>query len=104
MHYAERRVYGGFCYFQQREHRRAPPCPRGAGKDARYIDFHHGNGLQDIFYHRDDVLVVSLHGHPNYAYPYFASRALRRAAVTAASLGFNRNYPLLEGVGDAQYF
>ena len=34
-------------------------------------DFHHGNGTQDIFYERDDVLFVSLHGDPMDAFPHF---------------------------------
>jgi acetoin utilization deacetylase AcuC-like enzyme len=36
------------------------------------IDYHHGNGTQDIFYDRADVLTVSIHGHPRFAYPYFS--------------------------------
>ena len=35
------------------------------------IDFHHGNGTQSIFYDRDDVLFVSLHGDPKDAFPHF---------------------------------
>ena len=35
------------------------------------VDFHHGNGTQDIFYERNDVLFCSLHGEPETAYPYF---------------------------------
>jgi acetoin utilization deacetylase AcuC-like enzyme len=30
------------------------------------IDLHHGNGTQDIFYTRDDVLFISTHQHPLY--------------------------------------
>jgi acetoin utilization deacetylase AcuC-like enzyme len=36
------------------------------------IDYHHGNGQQNIFYDRSDVLTISIHGHPNFAYPYFS--------------------------------
>ena len=35
------------------------------------VDFHHGNGTQDIFYARDDVLFCSIHGHPDHHFPYF---------------------------------
>ena len=35
------------------------------------VDFHHGNGTQDIFYRRNDVLFCSLHGQPEDAFPYF---------------------------------
>ncbi len=99
-HHAERRLYGGFCYFNNAAiaaHRLA-----GRGRVALLdVDFHHGNGSQDVFYRRDDVLVVSLHGHPNYAYPYFSGFEDERGE--GPGLGLNRNYPLPEGVGDAQY-
>jgi acetoin utilization deacetylase AcuC-like enzyme len=99
-HHAERRVYGGFCYFNNAAiaaHRLAE-----RGRVALMdIDYHHGNGSQDIFYQRDDVFVVSLHGHPNHAYPYFSGFA--DECGHGAGLGFNRNYPLPEGLGDPQY-
>jgi acetoin utilization deacetylase AcuC-like enzyme len=99
-HHAERRVYGGFCYFNNAAiaaHRLSDK-----GKVALIdIDYHHGNGSQDIFYSRDDVLVVSLHGHPNHSYPYFSGFADERGE--GAGKGFNRNLPLPEGMTDAQY-
>ena len=36
------------------------------------IDFYHGNGTQDIFYEREDVLYISLQGHPRDAFPHFS--------------------------------
>jgi acetoin utilization deacetylase AcuC-like enzyme len=36
------------------------------------VDFHHGNGTQNIFYDRSDVLYVSLQGDPADAFPYFS--------------------------------
>jgi acetoin utilization deacetylase AcuC-like enzyme len=35
------------------------------------IDFHHGNGTQDIFYHRNDVHFFSMHGDPSLVFPHF---------------------------------
>ena len=35
------------------------------------FDVHHGNGTQEIFYDRDDVLFISLHGDPDQAFPHF---------------------------------
>jgi acetoin utilization deacetylase AcuC-like enzyme/GNAT superfamily N-acetyltransferase len=99
-HHAERRVYGGFCYFSNA----AIAAQRLAekGKVALLdIDYHHGNGSQDIFYKRDDVLTISLHGHPNHSYPYFSGFADERGE--GAGLNFNLNYPLPEGVDDAHY-
>ena len=39
------------------------------------VDYHHGNGTQDIFWTRSDVLTISIHGHPSFAYPYFSGFA-----------------------------
>ncbi len=56
------------------------------------IDFHHGNGTQDIFYNRNDVLTVSIHGHPDYSYPYFSGYEAERGE--GEGVDFNRNFPL----------
>ena len=99
-HHAERRAFGGFCYF----------CSAGIaahflslrGKVAMLdIDYHHGNGQQDIFYQRADVLTVSIHGHPRFAYPYFSGFADETGE--GAGKGFNINYPLPEKVKGEQY-
>jgi acetoin utilization deacetylase AcuC-like enzyme len=99
-HHSERRVYGGFCYFNNAAVAAQRLTQRG--KVALIdIDFHHGNGSQDIFYRRDDVLVISLHGHPNHAYPYFSGFTDERGE--GAGRGFNVNFPLPEGIDDARY-
>ena len=43
------------------------------------IDMHHGNGTQGIFYHRADVLTISLHGDPRLFTPFFTGHAHERA-------------------------
>jgi acetoin utilization deacetylase AcuC-like enzyme/GNAT superfamily N-acetyltransferase len=99
-HHAERRVYGGFCYFNN-----AAIAAHALSADGPVavldLDFHHGNGTQDIFYERADVLTVSIHGDPSYAYPYFAGFADERGA--GAGEGRNHNLPLAEGIGDDEY-
>ncbi len=99
-HHAERRSFGGFCYFSN--------SAIGANYLSQYgkvaivdIDYHHGNGQQDIFYERADVLTVSIHGDPDFAYPYFTGFADERGA--GAGEGFNRNIPLPEVQDGAQY-
>ncbi len=99
-HHAERRVFGGFCYFNN--------AAIAAAELARHgrvaildLDYHHGNGQQDIFYERGDVLTVSIHGHPNFAYPYFSGFADEKG--TGSGLGANRNYPLEERVDGERY-
>ena len=65
------------------------------------IDVHHGNGTQHIFYERNDVLFVSLHGDPDWEYPYFLGGADERGA--GAGLGYNINYPLPKGCDDTLF-
>jgi len=92
-HHAERRVFGGFCYFNN-----AAIAAHHLSQYGRVavldIDYHHGNGTQDIFYHRSDVLTVSIHGHPRFAYPYFSG--FREETGRDAGAGFNMNLPLPE--------
>ncbi|HMA16587.1 MAG TPA: acetylpolyamine amidohydrolase, partial [Kiloniellaceae bacterium] len=62
-HHAERRSFGGFCYLSNSAI--AANFLSHYGKVAMLdVDYHHGNGQQDIFYERDDVLTVSIHGAP----------------------------------------
>jgi acetoin utilization deacetylase AcuC-like enzyme/GNAT superfamily N-acetyltransferase len=99
-HHAESAVYGGFCYFNNASI--AANVLSAEGRVAVLdIDFHHGNGTQEIFYDRADVLTVSIHGDPSYAYPYFAGFADERGE--GAGDGFNHNYPLGENITDDEY-
>jgi acetoin utilization deacetylase AcuC-like enzyme len=99
-HHAERRAFGGFCYFNN-----VAIAAQELSGSARVaildLDYHHGNGQQEIFWERADVLTVSIHGHPNFAYPYFSGFADERGA--GDGLGANRNYPLEENVDGERY-
>jgi hypothetical protein len=57
------------------------------------VDYHHGNGTQQILYERGDVLCVSLHGADR-AYLYFSGFAEETGA--GAGDWANRNFPLPE--------
>lgn len=59
------------------------------------VDFHHGNGTQDIFYGRDDVFFASIHGHPDHHFPYFWGH--QDEMGQGAGEGFTANYPLMPG-------
>jgi len=59
------------------------------------IDAHHGNGTQDIFWSRSDVLTVSIHTDPSIDYPYFSGYADEIGAGEGE--GFNVNLPLPAG-------
>jgi acetoin utilization deacetylase AcuC-like enzyme len=99
-HHAERRAFGGFCYFNN--------AAIAAHYFSRYgrvavldVDYHHGNGTQDIFWTRSDVLTISIHGHPSFAYPYFSG--FREEVGEGAGKGFNLNLPLPEDASPDAY-
>ena len=99
-HHAERDVFGGFCYFNNSSI--AAHFLSKYGKVAILdIDFHHGNGHQQIFYSRKDVLTVSIHGNPSFAYPYFTGFADETGEDEGE--GFNHNFPLKENISGIEY-
>ncbi|MDQ2696150.1 MAG: histone deacetylase family protein [Pseudomonadota bacterium] len=99
-HHAERKSFGGFCYFNS-----AAVAAHFLSRYGRVavldVDYHHGNGTQDIFYQRDDVLTISTHGHPRYTYPYFSGFDDEKGA--GPGTGYNLNLPLPENIDGAQY-
>ena len=99
-HHAERSVFGGFCYFNNNAI--AAEHLARLGKVAILdVDYHHGNGQQDIFYRRDDVLTVSIHGDPHIAYPFFSGFAEERGE--GQGLGYNLNLPQPEHLDGPGY-
>jgi len=99
-HHAERRSFGGFCYFNNSA--AAANYLSAYGRVAILdIDYHHGNGQQDIFYRRSDVLTVSIHGNPRFAYPYFSGFSEERGEGDGE--GFNLNLPLPEQMDGEKY-
>ena len=99
-HHAETRVFGGFCYFNNGAI--AAHMLSRYGRVAMLdIDYHHGNGQQEIFYTRSDVLTVSVHGHPSFAYPYFTG--FRDETGIGPGAGYNLNIPLPEHITPEQH-
>ena len=95
-HHAAYDMYGGYCFLNNAAI--AAQSLRDKGMDRIAIvdvDFHHGNGTQDIFYTRDDVLFLSLHGDPMDAFPHFLGHVDETG--TGRGLGFNHNYPMPAG-------
>jgi acetoin utilization deacetylase AcuC-like enzyme len=92
-HHAAHDLYGGYCFLNNAAIAAQYLRDGGAaGVAILDVDFHHGNGTQDIFYERADVLYVSLHGDPAEAFPYFSGYAEETGA--GAGTGFNLNLPL----------
>ena len=61
-------------------------------------DVHHGNGTQDIFYDRNDVMFASIHQHPLYPGTGMISERGRGAGE-----GYTINCPLSAGTDDQTY-
>jgi acetoin utilization deacetylase AcuC-like enzyme len=87
-HHAPRAAYGGYCFFNNAAVvAHAHAAATGTHVTVLDVDYHHGNGTQQIFYEREDVQYVSLHGDPHRAYPYFTGHA----DEIGAGLGRNHN-------------
>ena len=75
-HHAATAAMGGYCYLNNAAIAAQFLIDRGRARVAILdVDYHHGNGTQEIFYTRRDVLFVSLHADPRVEYPYFLGYA-----------------------------
>lgn len=101
-HHAERKAFGGYCYLNSAAVAAQRLLNLGASRVAVLdVDYHHGNGTQEIFYDRRDVLVASLHADPRVAYPYFSGYAGETGVGDGESA--NINVPLSERCDMAEY-
>jgi acetoin utilization deacetylase AcuC-like enzyme len=95
--------YGGACFLNNAglaaQHLLDDGIARVAILD---IGCHHGNGTQDIFYTRKDVLVTSIHAEPRSSYPFYMGHADETGIDDG--LGFNLNVPLAPGATAPQWF
>ncbi len=98
-HHAEANRAMGFCLLNNAAI--AAEAARRAGA-ARVLvldwDVHHGNGTQDMFAARSDVLYMSVH-----QYPFYPGTGAAEEVGVAAGRGATVNCPLPGGQGDADY-
>jgi len=99
-HHAGKDYAGGYCFINN-----AAVAANWLSVKGRVaildVDYHAGNGTQDIFYERDDVLTISIHADPDFEYPHFVGFADERGR--GRGLGFHHNFPLSRGTGDTEY-
>jgi acetoin utilization deacetylase AcuC-like enzyme len=102
-HHVLRACYGGSCYLNNSAVAAAAMAERFEGPVAVLdIDAHHGNGTQEIFYERADVLVGSVHVDPGAGwFPHFLGFADETG--TGAGAGANKNLPLPPGCRDDEW-
>ena len=96
-HHAGRDYLGGYSYLNH-----AAICAEAALRAGKRriaildVDYHHGNGTQDIFAGREDILFTSIHADPSTDYPFFWGHA-------DESQGNILNLPLPRGSGWSGY-
>ncbi|BEH27628.1 acetylpolyamine aminohydrolase [Burkholderia pseudomallei] len=101
-HHACRDAAGGFCYLNNAAIAAQALRARHARVAILDIDMHHGQGIQTLFYDRDDVLYVSIHGDPTNFYPAVTGYETERGAGRGE--GFNVNLPMPHGSPEAVFF
>lgn len=101
-HHAGADYFGGYCYLNNAAIAAEAALARGLRQVAILdIDYHHGNGTQDIFYGRSDVAFASVHADPVTDYPFFWGHSDETGE--GQGLGGNLNLPLPRGTGWARY-
>lgn len=101
-HHASADFFGGYCFLNN-----AAVAAQGFRNDGAErvavldVDFHHGNGTQDIFWERSDVFFASLHGDPRSEFPHFLGFADEVGA--GAGEGATLNHPMQPGTGFGEW-
>jgi len=95
-HHAGADYLGGYCFINQAAV--VAQAARDAGIDRVAIldiDYHHGNGTQDIFWNRGDVFYASVHADPATDFPFYWGHADEMGAGDGR--GATLNLPLPQG-------
>jgi acetoin utilization deacetylase AcuC-like enzyme len=99
-HHAGPAFFGGSCYFNNAAAAAQRLVARGVERVAIVdIDAHQGNGTQEIFWDRADVLYASVHVDPGEGwFPHIVGYEDERGGGVGE--GFNLNVPVPGGSGD----
>jgi acetoin utilization deacetylase AcuC-like enzyme len=101
-HHAGSDFYGGYCFFNNAAIAAQGFRDAGAQRVAILdVDYHHGNGTQQIFYDRGDVLTISLHSDPDQEFPYYMGYA--DEIGRGPGEGYHLNLPLPWGTAWNSY-
>ena len=101
-HHAGADYLGGYSYLNNAAIAAEAALAAGRARVAILdVDYHHGNGTQDIFYERAEVAYASIHADPSTDYPFFWGHADEGGA--GAGAGATLNLPLPRGTTWAEY-
>ena len=93
---------GGYCYLNNAAIAARAAQARGLSRIAILdVDYHHGNGTQDIFYADGEVLFASIHADPKTDFPFYWGHADERGE--GAGAGATLNLPLPQGADWSGY-
>ncbi len=100
-HHAMRDMGGGYCFLNN-----VAVCAVSLLKSVSKVaildlDYHHGNGTQELFYQRSDVYYVSIHGDPTHNFPYYWGYEDEQGQGNG--LGYTKNFPLAKSSGEQEY-
>jgi acetoin utilization deacetylase AcuC-like enzyme len=101
-HHSGADYLGGYCHLNHAAI--AAEAAIGAGRRKVAIldvDYHHGNGTQDIFHARGDVLFVSIHADPRTDYPFYWGHSDETGSGEGE--GATLNLPLPRGTRWGEY-
>ncbi len=102
-HHASIDFFGGYCYLNNAAIAAETMLAEGAERVAVIdVDFHHGNGTQDIFWTRQDVFFGSVHGDPAHEFPHFSGYADEAGGGDGEGATVNR--PLAPGTDASTWF
>ena len=101
-HHAGADYMGGYSYLNNAAIAADAALAAGSRRVAILdVDYHHGNGTQDIFYARGDVFFASIHADPATDYPFYWGQA--DEAGEGEGEGATLNLPLPRGTRLAAY-
>jgi len=102
-HHAGTSYFGGSCYLNNAAVATEWLVRNDTGRVAIIdVDAHHGNGTQEIFYERNDVLYASVHVDPDAGwFPHFCG--FEQETGAGPGRGSNLNLPLQPGSGDSEF-
>lgn len=101
-HHARRDAAGGFCYLNNAAIAAQALRDRFSRIAIVDPDMHHGQGIQEIFYDRSDILYISIHGDTENFYPVVTGYEDERGV--GPGYGYNINLPMPHGSSEQTFF
>ncbi|MFC7157820.1 class II histone deacetylase [Halomarina halobia] len=104
-HHAQPATADGYCYLNNLAVAAAHARATGRAERIAIVDWdvHHGNGTQEIFYDRSDVLTISVHNDFGAWGPHHPQTGRANEQGVGEGIGYNVNVPVPPGTGDRGY-